>query len=94
MSHMSNLDLSIREAGINPESLDTLEEVIDLLRSHEISKALDQDCAECEVPELGIQHFVEDEMVTHIVHCGHRCRLSMPEHIAAELLGMEDSYDG
>mgnify|MGYP001593739749 FL=1 len=75
MSHMSDLDIQLREAGIDPESLNSVEEALDLLRGIEIAIALDGDCAVCEVPEEGIIHFEADQgQGYYLVQCDHRCR--------------------
>lgn len=92
MSHMSDLDLHLREAGIDPSSVGSLEEATDLLRCAEVSQALAEDCAWCEAPEQGIMHYEQySETEYEVQWCAHRCKLAMPEHIAAEALGLEDS---
>lgn len=93
MGHMNYLDLQLREAGIDPGSV-TLDEAIDLLRSHDINKEFSTDCAVCELPENGIITYTQfSETEYDVLWCSHRCRLAMPKYIAAELLGLEETYN-
>lgn len=90
MGAMSDLDILLREAGIDPSNME-LEEAIDLLREREVGEALDQDCYVCEVPDLGILYYGYDGM--GVIHCPHQCRLAMPENIAVETIGLEDTEE-
>lgn len=93
MGVMSDLDLRLWEAGIDPTSV-TLEEAIDLLRCHDIDQEFAADCALCIDPNFGIIEYAEFEDGTaETFRCGHRCRLEMPEHVAAETLGLEDTEE-
>ena len=93
MSNMSDLDIQMREAGIDHSNM-TLEEAIDLLRTVEVDMALAEDCMECEAPELGIMLIQQRTGWDYdAYYCNHRCRLAMPEHIAAEVLGLEETCD-
>ncbi len=93
MSAMSDLDLQLREAGINPESV-TLEEAIDILRTIEVAEDLDEDCDNCEIPEMGIITYTQfSDREYEVIHCGHPCRVEMPQYIADELLGLEETME-
>ena len=92
MSYMSKLDAQLKEAGIDPESL-PLQEAVELLQDLEIAKLFDDECADCDVPEEGMILYRRYKDEVEIWYCNHRCRLTMPEHIAAELLGLEDTEE-